>query len=287
MKPKVRWPLVVASVVLALIVALCIYDKLYLDGINYYLHHFLFTSAEPTPPVTTIDPDQKRSRVLFVTFDNRPDAPFVKMHNESLQRYCQAAGHTYLFLSDGFPSDIPVYWYKVLALQKYLGTGEYDCVCWLDSDTVVVNQGYDVQQLLSSYPLSHIFLGRDEPVLSIVGLDSDIIKSPTLNAGFLMVRNTDTGRAFVDDCVDHYYKNRSKCVDPDTGAVRGLYATTCYEQGAIDELVWTKYEKETAFLSNDLIKNTFHCKPKPETFILHVNFTSAEYREQCFAQFLF
>ena len=46
-----------------------------------------------------------------------------------------------------------------------------------------------------------------------------------------------------------------------------MYSYLCYEQGAMNNLIYDKYYKYTTILSNDIILNSHYCNEK--TFILH------------------
>ena len=62
-----------------------------------------------------------------------------------------------------------------------------------------------------------------------------------------------------------YFEN-SKCLN-DNNTLKGLYAAKCYEQGSINDLIYSKYFKYTTILSTNIIRNTHYCNHN--SFILH------------------
>lgn len=283
MQPCVLWPLGIV-----IVVALCIYDPLYMEDIQYFIYHMLhkpcfseFISGVSSP---------KNPNVLFVTFDTRPELPFVELHNESVRRFCKRGGHTYLFLPDSPPKGVHMYWHKLFVVQKALRENPtHDYVFWLDSDTVIAKPDYDMNELFVANPFADIIIARDESTLSFFRLNymtNFTMDVEVLNAGVFIVRNSETGRAFIDDCIHELLKNKEKCYNESTGGLNGFWAGLCYEQGVMNELIKSKYAANTAIVPNYFFMNTRHCTPEKNTFILHLNGRSEDARKTCFSRVL-
>jgi hypothetical protein len=147
-----------------------------------------------------------------------------------------------------------------------LDTDEYDYVMWLDSDTFIMNFEIELNDVLNSYS-SDIFMGSDNhPFMSIT------------NSGVFIIKNTDRGRQFLEDCIATLDR---KCISND-GSLRGLWAASCYEQGMMNIFIDGKYGAHTTILPNNIVYNSSMCRN--DTFIMHLYGSTPEERLQCFQE---
>ena len=204
-------------------------------------------------------------KIAFLTFDNRKD-DFIMMHNSNVKKYCEKWGYDFVFESEN-KTTISPYWYKIFLVNNLLKTDKYDYVFWMDSDTIINNFNIDLgEDILNKYD-SDIFIA------------SDNIRYDVTNAGLFIVRNSQTGKKFVEDLVSTYNESSEYCLKDDN-ALRGIWAMSCYEQGIINKLIMEKYDKNTTFLNGNIMENKGICSDY--AFITHYYGSSSSDRALCF-----
>jgi hypothetical protein len=206
-------------------------------------------------------PNTKKNKILIITYDNRPELSYIKIHNENLTAYCAKFNIEYRFYDK---CEYNNYWCKMYMLLQELKTNKYDFVVWMDSDTYIFNTSINISDIFNKYS-SDVFIGSDN------NSDYDLT-----NAGVFAVKNTDDGKQFLADCINSF---NSQCKKPN-GELKGQWAATCYEQGIMNILIADKYYKHTTVLTNDIIFNYNRCNNN--VFIMHLYASSAEYRTKCF-----
>ena len=205
------------------------------------------------------NPTFKPLNILFITFDNRKNIPYIQSHNQNIKDYCEKWNYTYKFITN---CQYNVYWSKIYLVEKYLN--KYDYVIWLDSDTYIFNTSIDFGKIIQQYS-SDIYLASDNHFLFDIA-----------NAGVFAIKNSKTGKQYLRDCLKNY---KEPCVTPKK-TLNGFWAASCYEQGTMNQLILNKYSNYTTLLSNDIILNTNKCSKKP--FILHYYGSKDKDRFQCF-----
>jgi len=99
--------------------------------------------------------NKKKNKILFVSFDNRENQQYVKIHNSNIIKYVKKYGYEYKFYTE---CDKNVYWCKIYLVLEALKTNQYDYVVWLDSDTVIKNFNIDIGDVFNTFS-SDIFVG--------------------------------------------------------------------------------------------------------------------------------
>jgi hypothetical protein len=208
-----------------------------------------------------ISKKKKNNKILIVSFDNRKNLKYLKLHNNNIINYCKKYNNiSYEFLDNNNNKNI--YWCKLYLVLKKLESNKYDYVMWMDTDSFIINDNISINKIINSYE-SDIFISHDTISNNI------IIKNIALCSGVFIIKNSLIGKNFIKECID-YYEN-SKCNN--NNKLHGFYAQKCYEQGVMNYYIFEKYLKYTTILSIDIINNTYDCNKK--TFILH-KFGSSE-----------
>lgn len=262
------------GIIICLIILLFYYWELvniYVNDVSYHLYfiknHFKNTNDTDSsrPTMTNLNNKYIRNKyipkILFVTFDNRPNLKYVKMHNKNINDYAKKWNYEYIFIDK---CDYNVYWCKLYIVLKYLNSENYDYVVWLDSDTVINNYDICFGDILTNYD-KDIFIGDDNHPLFYL-----------TNAGVFVIRNTNIGKQFLIDCIKNFYSN---CLTKD-GKLNGIWAGTCYEQGTMNLIIAKKYSNNTFILPKNIIYNKDICRH--DVFILHMYNSSEPDREKCF-----
>lgn len=193
-------------------------------------------------------------KMLIVSFDNRTNLNYSEDHNKNIKKYCEKYKNIeYEFITK---SDKNIYWTKIYLVLEKLLTNNYNYVMWMDTDTIFVNNKIDIRKMLLLFE-SDIYIGYETGLVSYF--------DNTLNAGVFIIKNSVNGVNFMKELI--YNLENSKCINSNNG-INGIYAFTCYEQGAMNDLIYNKYYNYTTILSNDIIFNGFDCKDD-NIFILH------------------
>lgn len=203
----------------------------------------------------------KKNKILFITYDNRYQEEYVLIHNYNLKKYVEKYNYEYKFYNR---CNDNVYWCKIFMVLDALKKNKYDYVIWLDSDTVIKNFDIDIGNIFNKFS-SDIFIGSDN------NNSYDIT-----NAGVFVVKNTEIGKNFLNDCINYV---SDKCLNND-GSLKGIWAASCYEQGVMNILIADKYFNHTTILTNDIIFNYNVCSD--DVFIMHLYASSSNYRVRCF-----
>lgn len=240
-----------------------IYDAISKDDSDYF-NKFITENEVFTKLINNNALDEpviKKNRILFVTFDNR-QAEYITMHNKNLLNYAKKYNYDYKFYTT---CDYNVYWCKIQFVLDSLETNNYDYVTWLDSDTIIRDKDIDIGDILNKYA-SDIFVASD-----------NISKYDLINAGMFIIKNSETGREFLRDCIRNVKKS---CFNSD-GTLKGVWAATCYEQGQMNLLIADKYYDNTTVLPNEVLLNYGICTDG--SFIIHLYASSDEKRKDCFS----
>ena len=76
-----------------------------------------------------LEPKKKENKILIITYDNRTNLPYIKIHNQNLTAYAKKWGFEYKFLTECAHN---VYWCKIYMVLEALKTNTYDYVMWMD-----------------------------------------------------------------------------------------------------------------------------------------------------------
>lgn len=255
-------------IIILIILLFCYWNLLniYTNDVSYHLYFIpnRFKNLEESDIDSENNGNHKRlstSRLLFITFDNRPHLEFVKIHNKNIKGYAQKWNYDYIYMDSCSHN---TYWCKLYLVLEHLNTDKYDYVIWLDSDTIINNYDICFGELLSRYD-KDIFIGHDNnPIFNLV------------NAGVFAIKNTSIGKEFITDCINNFDSN---CLTEES-VLNGIFGGTCYEQGIMNLLIANKYKDNTMILSQDIIYNNRTCRN--DVFIMHRYDSSPTDRKNCF-----
>lgn len=211
-------------------------------------------------------PTQEKYKILFVTYETR-DAEFVKIHNKNLNEYAKKYGYEYEFLST-IPDNKNIYWYKLELIKHRLETNKYDYVMWLDSDTFI-NPNTDIKDVINEYS-NHIMIGYD------------VNFSSCTNAGLFLVKNSQIGLEFLNDCIKHYNNVVKKKCMKKSKIVDGIWAGLCYEQGCMTSILFSNYKMDMTMIPQKYILSSRQCIPNELLF--HNCGESDKTRTACFTK---
>ncbi len=215
-------------------------------------------------------PIQKKNKILIITFDDRPQVTYIKLHNKSFQNYCELNNIEYKYESvyNKNLNNNP-YWYKIYLTKFYLDTNDYDYVMWVDSDTMIMNNSVDLNKLLNSYS-SDLFLCDDNQIIQ------------KINAGIFIIKNSKIGRQYLTDCINNFC---NKCIKPGENKLKGTWASTCYEQGIMNIVLIKNYMKYTTILPLNIVlcsNRAEYFKLLKNIFIIHYYDTKTDERNILF-----
>lgn len=234
----------------------------YFRGPNAPFRRTLYANAI-TPVV------RRAPKMLILTLDTRPQLPYVQVHNRNLEAYCARwRGITYKFVNkcEGIDKHIHnVYWCKIFLVKKYLH--DYDYVLWLDSDTFVRDFSLNILDLFEHYD-SEFYAGFDRDARFI-------------NAGIFAFRNSASSKLLLNLLIQEYMSPQfqARC-QYDSGALKGIWAQTCYEQGIMNEILSKYIQYVTTFPEHLFYQHT--SMPAQNVFIQHLYSTSTQTRNQVF-----
>lgn len=253
-----------------LLIIICILIILYIniDSAYIYMHDIYYKISSSYSYVNNdknIDMREcKKYKILILSIDNRPNLDFVKLHNWNIREYTKKWNYDYIFI-DIIDDKFNVYWYKLYQINKYLKSGKYDYVIWMDSDLIIMDNNTDISNIINTYN-NHIIIGRDE-------------YTNVLNAGMFIVKNSVIGNLFMDDCIELMEKRKHNCIVNDN-MLKGMWAGVCYEQGIMNELIKDKYYYESTTVPRNIFYNGRKCKNN--VFVLHLYGESNDDRAKCF-----
>ena len=236
--------------------------KIVNDDLNYYKKFYKSKKMDSLINNNILNKiNNKKNKILFITFDNRENQDYVSIHNYNINEYVKKFNYEYKYYSH---CNKNVYWCKIHFVLDALKTNNYDYVVWLDSDTVIKNFNIDISDIFNMFS-SDIFVGLDNN--SKYGL---------INAGVFAISNSEIGKKFLSECIEHINLD---CFNDD-GTLKGKWAGTCYEQGIMNILIYDKYYLNTTVLNNKVIFNHDSCSN--DVFIMHLYASTPDSRVSCF-----
>ena len=236
--------------------------KILNDDVNYYKKFYKSKKIENLTNNNKLNSiNAKKNSILFITFDNRENQDYVKIHNSNINKYVKKFGYEYSYINH---CDKNLYWCKIHLVLEALKTKKYDYVVWLDSDTVIKNFTIDIGDIFNMFS-SDIFIGLDN------NSNYDLA-----NAGVFAIANTNVGISFLIECIEYVNKD---CFNPNN-TLKGKWAASCYEQGIMNILIYDKYYPNTTVLTNKVIFNYNVCSN--DVFIMHLYASTPASRVSCF-----
>ena len=199
----------------------------------------------------------KKNKILIITFDDRKNLSYIKIHNMNYKLYANKRGYDYKYehLYNQNLNTNP-YWYKIYLVKYYLDTNLYDYVIWVDSDTLIINDKIDINEYINSYS-SDLFFCDDNQIVQ------------KINAGMFIIKNSKIGRLYINDCINNFCDS---CIKPGQNKLKGTWASTCYEQGIMNIVLIKKYMKYATILPLNMVfcsNNKYYFNLLTDVFIIH------------------
>jgi len=233
------------------------YNKIYKKLINHKMGQ----------EINVID-SKKKIKILLITCDNRPDEEFVKIHNLSLNKYARLNTNIdYMFYSDCGRENI--YWSRLFLIRNLLLQNKYDYIGWLDSDTMIINYDFNLENYLNMNSNIDIFVA-DDNMYTHVGI----------NSGIFIIKNSQTGLNFILDVINQY-KNNIKC-KTNQNQLKGIFAGVCYEQAQMELAIHNKYKNNTIIIPTNIVLCSKVDLTDNYIFIYHRYDTGSEKKNEVF-----
>lgn len=107
----------------------------------------------------------------------------------SVLNYCNKHGYDHQVLRQKIVEDLHINWTKIQFIKNVLEESSHEFVVLLDADVVLINQGKPMEDFVNMGNTgTRIWMPVDTPIL----------KPRRPNAGFIIVRNDDTGKQIID-----------------------------------------------------------------------------------------
>jgi len=201
----------------------------------------------------------EKKKIKIVTLETR-DMELLTLHNKNVSEYALKHGYEYLFLKEyNNKLKLPIYWSKIQLVLELLQDKTNDYVMWMDSDTMICHPEIPLEYIINQDDKS-IYIGLDYPA------------TDRYNAGVFIIKNDEDGNKFLNDCIQTY-TSREKCIENVDGKIEyklnGGWSGECYEQGIMNELLFSAYEKKCCSLDKIFLMNIG--SPISDTFILHLH----------------
>jgi hypothetical protein len=216
----------------------------------------------------------KKRNIAFITSENRNEE-YIKYHDINVQKYCSKNGYTYIRLPNCDPKEASTYWCKLYKVRKYLS--EYDYVAWLDSDTIFTDEtpvDYYISKIGSPDIIIAKYLWEKTPLLSMISGHC---------AGVFFIKNSEPGRSFINDCIT-YIESKKECIK--NGKEQGIWAGSCYEEGAMNLFLYERYSKNTYCDNNNLFILNLAQNSSKRALITHLGGFKNDIRSEVFKKYI-
>jgi hypothetical protein len=215
-------------------------------------------------------PIEKKNKILIITFDDRHNVDYIKIHNTNFSKYASKYNIDYKYEHlYNYNLNTNPYWYKIYLVKYYLDTNIYDYVMWVDSDTLIKDFTIDLNEIINSYSSDLYFC-------------DDNLSLQKINAGMFIIKNSKIGRQYISDCINNFC---DKCINKGETKLKGNWATVCYEQGIMNIVLIKNYFKNSTVLPLHTVlcsQNGEYFKYFKKIFILHYYDSSTEERNKLF-----
>lgn len=225
-------------------------------------------------------------KIAITTAENRKE-DYIKYHDINIQKYCDKYSYDYIRTDNCKPEEINTYWCKVLRVKEILLTNKYDYVMWLDSDTIIKDYSVSLEYYIKKYGYKDIYISYE----NVGGILKYITQFFTmLNAGIFIIKNSEIGLKFINDCLDYLDKRAGDCIT--NNKLKGMWAGDCYEQGVINMKIKYDYSEYTfidynqEFIKNISILLGYHPKIVDSKGIVHLAGYSNKKRNKEFEKYI-
>jgi predicted RNA-binding Zn-ribbon protein involved in translation (DUF1610 family) len=183
-------------------------------------------------------------KCAMIQFDTRDDHEFDELVSQNLQ-YCVAAGYDHKMFG-GNDLDIPPYWAKVAVCDAVAESGEYDAILFVDTDAVVMDFGFRIEDVLSSHSMA------------VSGANG------SANAGVFAIRCGDTGRSILKDWMSRYSRDDWDRTQSNEWSCKTCgWAGAAYEQGSLNDLVIPKFRESVVDVGWESFLHCDHLRERP------------------------
>ncbi len=214
----------------------------------------------------------KNNKILIITFDDRKNVQYINLHNKNFSEYAEKYGYEYKYehIYNQNLNTNP-YWYKIYLVKYYLDTNLYDYVMWVDSDTMILNDNFNLNEYFNSYSSDLFFCDDNQNVQKI-------------NAGIFAIKNSKIGKQYLNDCINNFC---NKCIKTGEKRLKGKWAATCYEQGIMNLVLIKDYVPYSTGFSLNLVycgNNHYLIRMLKNIFIIHYYDTNTMQRNILFSE---
>jgi len=207
-------------------------------------------------------------KFLILQYDNRILNDYENKLCNINQKYCKLYNYDYIFEYKHY--NLPPYWIKVYLTHKYMKTGKYKGILWLDTDACIYNFHINLELLLIDN--KSFYLAPDNiKGFPLRFLPNKITNYSLFNAGVYFVLCNDMGRKIVNSWMNLYNYKDWNFIN-NKWSTHGRWAGLMYEQGSFHIHILPKYHNHIhSFKWNFLQSNYSNIKDNKNepVFILH------------------
>lgn len=218
--------------------------------------------------------DINKDKILIITCDNRPELDYIKIHNFSFESYTKKYSNIdYVFYTDCGKENI--YWSRLFLIRNLMMQNKYKWIGWIDSDTMITNYDYDLNNLIGKAKNKDIIVADDNRPHKI-----------GINSGIFFIKNSKIGFNFIINTINSYKLNH-ECKDSNN-RLNGMFAGICYEQAQMELQIQSKYKDNTFIIPKNIVlctRNDISDRVNIKTnelFIYHLIGTTTERRNIIF-----
>ena len=152
-------------------------------------------SERPRPPLVPLQPplmcppQKAGARIAIVSVSTPDRVAMYQPATNSKQCYALRHGYTFVMDTNDATTSLNPWWRKPTAIRKYLESGLYDWILFMDADTVITNHTVKLEWFLPAAPNANT---------SLVLTDHNV----ALNNGVFFIRNGEWSLRFLDDWIE-------------------------------------------------------------------------------------
>lgn len=113
-----------------------------------------------------------------------------------IQKWCEKHGYDFKIVEKSLDPELPINFTKIIAGMMLLANNDYDYIMHIDADAPVVNQDYDIRNLIRTY--AHVSCMFSEDCYSA----SDCSMPGKQNSGVFIIKNDLMGKGLLKDWYD-------------------------------------------------------------------------------------
>ena len=194
---------------------------------------------------------------LVLQYDNRPINNLdMGLINRNVD-YCNQHKYHHRFITQKF--EIPPYWIKVMLMNQYIHSGEYEGVLWIDTDACIHDKTIRIEDIVLGK--KSFYMSPGKPVWNTQNTKY------LFNAGVFLVLHTSAGKDIMNEWMNSYNEKKWYKNDVNQWLTSGEWAGETYEQGCFSTHIMPKYINDIhAYDWKFFQSNYSDVKPKEEGF---------------------